>query len=130
MYTYRAQGAYIRSRQKWMEEGECNTAYFFRLEKSRLSTSVIETLNIDGTVTNNPQSIASFCSKFYSKLYQKNYSEEAARTFLEPAKNCKTISRDDRNLCDSELTLAEVSKSILELKNNKSPGTDGLTIVL
>ena len=33
MYTYRAQGAYIRSRQKWLEEGECNTAYFFRLVK-------------------------------------------------------------------------------------------------
>ncbi len=72
MYTYRAQGAYIRSRQKWMEEGECNTAYFFRLEKSRLSTSLIETLNIEGTVTNNPHSIAHFCSKFYSKLYKKS----------------------------------------------------------
>lgn len=50
LYTYRAQGAYIRSRQKWIEEGECNTDYFFRLEKSRLRTSLIESLNINGTV--------------------------------------------------------------------------------
>lgn len=127
MYTYRAQGAYIRSRQKWIEEGECNTAYFFRLEKSRLRTSLIETLNIDGTVTNNPQEIASFCANFYSNLYHLNFSEEATCTFLESVKNCKTISRDDSNLCDSEITLLEVNNSIIELKNNKSPGTDGLT---
>ena len=57
MYTYRAKGAYIRSRQKCLED-------FFILEKSHLSTSLIETLNIEGTVTNNPQAIAHFCAKF------------------------------------------------------------------
>ena len=56
----------------------------------------------------------------------QNYSEEAVCTFLESVKNCKTISGNDRNLCYSEMTLLEVNNSIIELKNNKSPGTDVL----
>lgn len=35
MYLYRAKGAYLRSKAKWIEEGEKNTAYFCNLEKCR-----------------------------------------------------------------------------------------------
>lgn len=35
MYLYKAKGAYVRSRAKWIEEGEKNTAYFCNLEKRR-----------------------------------------------------------------------------------------------
>lgn len=34
-YLNRAQGAFIRSRAKWMEVGVKNSSYFSRLEKSR-----------------------------------------------------------------------------------------------
>lgn len=32
IYLRKAEGAYIRSRVKWMEEGERSTSYFCRLE--------------------------------------------------------------------------------------------------
>lgn len=34
IYCKKAHGAYIRSRAKWIEEGEKNTSYFSNLEKN------------------------------------------------------------------------------------------------
>jgi hypothetical protein len=33
IYEEKAGGAFVRSKRKWMEEGEKNTKYFFNLEK-------------------------------------------------------------------------------------------------
>lgn len=35
LYRNRAEGAFVRSRRQWLEEGEQNSAYFFQLEKHR-----------------------------------------------------------------------------------------------
>ncbi len=45
MYLMKAQGAFVRSRAKWME-GEKNTAYFCRLEKRRQQSNAIHSLKI------------------------------------------------------------------------------------
>lgn len=33
IYKRRAEGAFVRSRRQWLEEGEQNSAYVFRLER-------------------------------------------------------------------------------------------------
>ena len=35
IYLEKASGAFVRSRARWIEEGEKNTTYFYGLEKSR-----------------------------------------------------------------------------------------------
>lgn len=47
IYLSKAKGAYIRSRAKWIEEGERSSAYFCRLEKRRQEGNAIRTLLID-----------------------------------------------------------------------------------
>ncbi len=54
----KAKGAYIRSRAKWIEEGERNSAYFCRLEKSRQEKNNIRSLIIDGSESSNANDIA------------------------------------------------------------------------
>ncbi len=53
MYLMKAQGAFVRSRAKWMEEGEKNTAYFCRLEKRRQQSNAIHSLIINEEVKIN-----------------------------------------------------------------------------
>lgn len=50
--------------------------------------------------------------------------------FLDTVNNVKVISDSDRMCCDGILTHEEVQSAIKSLKNNKSPGSDGLTAEL
>jgi hypothetical protein len=44
LYTEKTKGRQIRSRVKWIEEGEKNTAFFLGLEKTRQTKKVINEL--------------------------------------------------------------------------------------
>lgn len=48
LYLEKAQGAYVRSRAKWIEEGEKSSAYFCRLEKQRQINNSVSSLLING----------------------------------------------------------------------------------
>ena len=57
LYLDLAKGAFIRSRAKWLEEGEKNSSYFFALEKRNGQRKALTSLNINGTKSNDPMQI-------------------------------------------------------------------------
>lgn len=127
LYKLRAEGAFIRSRQRWLEHGEQMSTYFFKLEKNRAKHNSICQLNIGGVVSENLKEISQFCYKFYSNLYKSKFNLADLDTFRKHLGNVKTISHDDQILCDSPISIDEVKDSISQLKINKSPGSDGIT---
>lgn len=127
IYKYKAEGLYVRSRKKWLEQGEQSSAYFFRMEKYNSRNLTISSLQINGILTDNRKEIACFCSNFYSELYKSNYCKDSALLFFQSLKEIKSISKDEQLACDKTLTMTEIIEGIEGLKNNKSPGTDGLT---
>ncbi len=127
IYKYKADGSYIRSRRKWLEQGEQSSAYFFRMEKHNFKNLTINSLQVNGTLTDNPKEIASFCSNFYSELYKSNYCKESASLFFQSLKKTNVISRDEQSACDKNINITDIIYGIEGLKNNKSPDTDGLT---
>ena len=86
-YEYLAQGAIIRSRARWYEQGEKGNKYFLNLESSRGKKSTIRKIfREDKSLTTNPKIIMDELKGFYSNLYQANssrgrlLSQERART--------------------------------------------------
>ena len=57
----------------------------------------------------------------------KQTSTVATTEFLSKILNRKKISNEYFNLCEAEISLDEIIKSINSETNNKSPGNDGLT---
>lgn len=126
IYKRKTEGAFVRSRIKWLEQGEQNSSYFFNLERQRGKRNTIHHLNINGTVTNDPKAISLFCYNFYANLYRSNYCSDSATSLLNSLKNTNTISDLEKECCDKNLVLDEVIDAIKLLKCNKSPGCDGI----
>ncbi len=48
-----------------MEQGEQNSAYFFRLEKSNANYDSMSKLNVDVIITDDPKTISNYCYNIY-----------------------------------------------------------------
>lgn len=76
----------------------------------------LQKLNIDGNVTDNPKTIASFCTDFYTKLYESNYCEKITNLFLESLTQIKVIDTDLKESCDKPLLIREDLSAVERLK--------------
>lgn len=127
LYISKAKGAFIRSRAKWMEEGEQNSSYFFKLEKHRQNRNGITRLSLNGTIVDNPKDIAEMCENFYKALYESKLSLPELEDFFDSLGENRKIGEVNKTICDSPITISEIKDAIKKLKLNKSPGVDGLT---
>lgn len=123
--------AYLSSRRRRrtkFEEGEQNSAYFFRLEKS-LTKNNIHQLKIGNSLSlsEDPKEIGNYCSEFYKNLYSSRFCRDSTTFFMASVGSINGISAPDKDFCDRPITLVEVLESIKNVKVNKSPGVDGLT---
>ena len=76
IYNEKPNGAIIRSKGRWHEEGEKSTKYFLSLEKRNHSKKCMKKLQLnDSTIIDNPAIILEEQKKYYHKLYSKSDQE-------------------------------------------------------
>ena len=83
-YAKKARGYQIRSRARWVEEGEQSTKYFLGLEKSRQSFNCISSLkDSNGHTALTDNEILDVAHSFYTDLYKSKseYREEIRSAF-------------------------------------------------
>lgn len=129
---HKAQGAILRSKCKWVEEGEKNTSYFLRLEKHNFCNKLISQIEVNNIIISEPSEILLEGKKYFKNLYSENNEpgNEAFHAAADPfvkSDNIPKISEEFKEMCDSDITETEILNSLKQLKNGKSPGTDGLT---
>lgn len=129
MYIDMAKGAFVRSRAKWLEQGEKNSSYFFALEKRNRKRNNLTTLKIDNNITSNSLDISRYVGTFYSNIYKSNIQFIECDNFIESVKAfTPTISEQFKLNCDCPITKAEMSEAVSSMKKGKSPGNDGLSV--
>ena len=70
----KATGMIIRSKVKFLEQGEKSTKYFFGLEKFNAIKKQVRKLVLDnGKIITTDDDILKEAEKFYEKLYKQNY---------------------------------------------------------
>ena len=76
LYNYITNGAILRSKVDWYEEGEKCSKYFLSLEKrNKTSSCICKLLTDDGQEITNPDHIRKQIKSFYENLYTKNLYE-------------------------------------------------------
>ena len=123
--------AFVRSRSKWIEQGEQNTSYFLNLEKARQSNNrITKLIDVDSKKQyNSDRDILDHCASFYSKLYTSNNPrQEHIDNYLTELQHLPFLSDDDQAICEGKVNVLECEQALRCMKNNKSPGFDGLTV--
>ena len=114
-----AKGAQVRSRVKWIEEGEVSSAFFFQLEKKRSADRWISNLrNPNGSIVSSPSDLCASLSGFYSSLFSVSSTDHTARDSL--------LDNISASLSPSEADCCEGKQALLGMAHGKAPGSDGL----
>ena len=125
IYMDHAQSAAFRARANWAGEGEKNTKYFFSLEKANFKRKTMTILRKDcGEITQDAKEILELQKQFYENLYT---SDPRIQFNLINQSNIR-IPEDVAQALENGLTISELKNALFNLKCNKVPGCDGLSI--
>ena len=122
-------GKVLRARAQNYVDFEKPTKFFCNLEKQNYVNKVVNRVQTsNGTITNQ-EMILKELKTFYKNLLQSNNKSNQRpidNPFLEK-KNIKKLSIYDQMKCEGLITEKEVCNVLKNMKNGKSPGTDGYT---
>ena len=127
LYMNNAKGAQIRSRARYVEEGEKSTSFFLGLEKKRQKDNTLRSIKYDNEIHTSTEGLLNAVANFYEELYSscKPKSNDIS-SYLQNITDIKTLSDDERDSIEGKITMDEATKAIRSLKPNKSPGLDGI----
>lgn len=121
-----AEGAKVRSRAQWFEEGEKPTRYFFRLEKKRADMNSFESFfDENGVLRNSQNDLERILTNFYKNLFTKDPLDMRIQTEIIDDLEF-SLTDFERNLCEGPFSNDEIFTALEGLQTGKSPGSDGL----
>ena len=119
----------LRSKVQYYEEGEKATTFFCNLEKRNYINKVITKLNVNGKTIINPDKILSEQKNYYANIYSSKVLDSNAeyKKFLKDD-NIMKLEEPDQNFCERPISEKEAKEVVKNMKNNKTPGTDGFPV--
>ena len=121
-----AEGARVRARVRWAEEGETSSAYFFRLERKRGTEGWISAmLSADGSILSSLDGICDSWVSFYDRLFSASSIDLSVQGEL-LANLTSFLPSAEASSCDGYLSSDEVFRALQGMATGKSPGSDGL----
>ena len=120
---------FIRSRTKWIEEGEKQTKYLCHMESRNFTTKLISRRELDnGKIITDQTQILEETKLFYQNLYSRrdcqtddNFTENMTCI------NFNKLSNEEAHTLEREINYFEALKFLKNMKHNKRPGSDGFT---
>lgn len=121
------EGIKIRSRAKWIEEGETPSRFFFKLERKKFDKNFVSSIyNANQVEVFEQSDIMRAHEEFYANLFSQGDIDLVIQEEL-LSNVSLSLSQSDKGLCDGKLSLPEITNAVKKMSKNKSPGPDGLT---
>ena len=115
-------GAFVRTKQTIVEEGETPSKALFQLEKNNQKKKTIKEVRSGECLYKDTKNIQKIVRKFYKDLYKKqNTDADEAKHFIE---NIKTsLTNDENGFLNVQLSNEELLKAANSLATGKSPAS-------
>ena len=125
--TKKVEGLITRSRSRWINEGEKNTKYFCNLERRHFVQKAMCVLQTDsGDILQETSTIVQEVKSFYEKLYRSR-EHEVVNVSLSELNVESVLSDEESTLLEGPISMQETLSALKQMKNDKSPGSDGYT---
>ena len=122
------EGVKVRSRTRWLKEGERPSRFFFRLERERIEKNFVHSIyDSNGSEVVSREEIESAHVQFYTSLFSSEPIDDNAQSTLLSEVHA-SLSQLDRDSCEGNISLDELSKSLRTMNTGKAPGPDGLSV--
>ena len=127
-YTNRSKGAFVRSREKWLEQGEKSTKYFLQLEKRNGKKKEINCVKKGDKLIKQGQKILNEIHRYFKHVYSKedDCSFSNFKKYVDDS-GIKFLTEEEAITCEGPVTEKECFEALLSMGNNKAPGSDGLS---
>ena len=116
MEQNRLKGSQIRLKQKYISDMDKNSKFFLNLEKSRASSKIIPSLQLDdGNIVSDQFDILNAQKEYYKNLYNKENNDDNIDNGIDNfLRNCNTpiLTENERDICEGLVTKDEVSKAL------------------
>ena len=124
------EGVLIRSKARWVGEGRKTSQYFCNLEKRHYTSKRMTSLIKDnGIETNDNDEIVNEVRTFYEQLYKsRDETLEDVNLPTRLADDTPKLSVEEAQTMEGKITYEEAGTVLKNMKNNKSPGSDGYTV--
>ena len=123
-----SESAKIRSRVKWLEEGEAPTRFFFKSATQKFEKSFVQSIfTSDGTEVSSLTDVIRAHEDFSSTLFAEEPVDLTVQEHLLSFVT-RRLSDADREICEGVLLLEEATIALKLSNRNKTPGPDGLSV--
>ena len=124
LHDYNTDGIIPRAKVRWYEEGVKSCKYFFNFERKEVRDISYQKASEEFMDSNK---ILSEIKMFHRTLYARKCSEAKYKCFEYLRElNTPKPTGDDKGVFEGKLTKNECLMALLSMKDDKSPGNDGL----
>lgn len=125
-HMHAAEGAKIRAREKWAEEGETSSSFFLRQEKTTARKKLFSGIrNAAGHVVRSVSAMLHVWCLFYIQLFSAAILSFQEQNFFLHSLSF-SLSASDSSLCEGAVTAEECLRALKAFSPGRSPGLDGL----
>jgi hypothetical protein len=122
----RIDGNAIRSRVRWINDGEKNSKYFCNLENRNYLDKALHCVQKEsGEIITAQEKILAETKLFYEQLYQTRNVEEIDLSV--EIDNHPSLTDNEKESMEGLVTFRQMSHCLKKMENDKSPGPDGFT---
>lgn len=127
--TKKMQGVFIRSRAKWITDGEKPSNYFCNLENRNFTSKLMNSLYADtGTLLTNQSDILNEVCNHYKNLYSSRDTDNINLTTLfNNSDSIPKLNEYEKQSLEGHLSYNEMLTSLKKMSNDSSPGSSGFT---
>ena len=127
IYTKKANGIRIRSKCSLYESGEKSSKFFLNLEKTRPKQGHLRKILVNENEIQEQREVDTHLYLFFKNLFtQKRYvCEENIIKFLDQISLPK-LNNEQISECEGFINEEELFSALKSMKNDKSPGNDGI----